>query len=122
MYRQETSVVLLQSGLDERWWSDSMECYCRKLRNVQVILAVGKTLYETRCGEPFQGPTKTVWSTCGISSDFTRDQASIHQFGKKVLPGILLGFELVAGGIWKGYILIADLEEMEKLEASAIYP
>ena len=28
-----TSAVLLQSGLDERWWSDSMECY-RYLRNV----------------------------------------------------------------------------------------
>ena len=38
-----------------------------------------------------------------------RDQARIHQFGKKVLPGIFLGYELVAGGIWKEDILIADI-------------
>ena len=28
-----TSAVLLQSGLNEKWWVDSMECYCH-LRNV----------------------------------------------------------------------------------------
>ena len=43
----------------------------------------------------------------------TRDQSRLHQFGKKVLPGIFLGYELIAGGIWKGDILIADLEELE---------
>ena len=32
-----TSAVLLQSGLDEKWWADSMECYCN-LRNVQELL------------------------------------------------------------------------------------
>ena len=31
-------------------------------------------------------------------------------------------FELIAGGIWKGDILIADLEDLEKLDASEIYP
>ena len=50
-----------------------------------------------------------------------RDQSRIHQFGKKVLPGIFLGSELVAGEIWKGGILITDLEDLEKLEASEIY-
>ena len=38
----------------------------------------------------------------------TRDQSRLHQIGKKVLPGIFLGCELIAGGIWKGDILIAD--------------
>ena len=50
-----TSAVLLQSGLDEKWWADSMECYCY-LRNVQDLLSDGKTLYEQRFGEPFRGP------------------------------------------------------------------
>ena len=49
-------------------------------------------------------------------------QARIHQFGEKVLPGIFLGYELIAGRIWKGDILIADLEDLEKLDASNIYP
>ena len=31
-----------------------------------------------------------------------RDPAIIHPSGKKVLPGIFLGYELFAGGIWNG--------------------
>ena len=32
-----TSAVLLRSGLDGKWWADSMECYCY-LRNVQYLM------------------------------------------------------------------------------------
>ena len=38
------------------------------------------------------------------------------------MPGIFLGFALIAGGLWKGDILIADLEELDNLEASEVYP
>ena len=51
-----------------------------------------------------------------------RDQSSLHQFGKKVLPGIFLGYALIAQGIWKGDILIADIEELESMDASEIDP
>ena len=40
--KQGTSAVLLQSGLDEKWWADSMEWYCY-LRNIQDLLSDGKT-------------------------------------------------------------------------------
>ena len=43
--KEGTSAVLLQSGLDEKWWGDSVECGCY-LRNVQDLLADGKTSYE----------------------------------------------------------------------------
>ena len=53
----------------------------------------------------------------------TRDQSRLHQFGKKVLAGIFLGDALIAVRIWKGGdILIADLEEVETIDASEIYP
>ena len=83
-----------------------MECYCY-LRNVQDLLADGKTPYERRFGESFKGP--------------------IIPFGALVeyLPisaGIFLGYAFIAGGIWKGDTLIADIEELEKLDASEIYP
>ena len=45
--KEGTSAVLRKSGLDEQWWSDSMECYFY-LRNVQDLLADGKTRYERR--------------------------------------------------------------------------
>ena len=50
-----------------------------------------------------------------------KDQSRIHQFGKNVLPGLFLGYALYAGGIWKGDIMVADLEELETMNASEIY-
>ena len=49
-----------------------------------------------------------------------KDQSRIHQFGKKVLPGLFLGYALYAGGIWKGDILVADIKELETMDASEI--
>ena len=54
--KEGTSAVLLQSGLNESWWADSMECYTY-LRNVTDLLSDGKTPYERRFGKPFEGPT-----------------------------------------------------------------
>ena len=51
----------------------------------------------------------------------TKDQSRVHQFGKKVLPGLFLGCALYAEGIWKGDVLVADLEELETMDASEIY-
>ena len=39
--KEGTSAVLLQSGLDEKWWADSMECYCH-LPNIQDLLSDGR--------------------------------------------------------------------------------
>ena len=50
-----------------------------------------------------------------------KDQSRRHSFGKKVLPGLFLGYALYAGGIWKGDVLVADLEELETMDASEIY-
>ena len=50
-----------------------------------------------------------------------KDQSRIHQFGKKVLPGLFLGYALYAGRIWKGDVLVAHLEELETMDASEIY-
>ena len=51
-YAELISAVLLQSGLDEKWWADSMKCFCY-LRNIQDLLSDGKTPHERRFGEPF---------------------------------------------------------------------
>ena len=45
----------------------------------------------------------------------------LHQSSKKVLPGMLLGYAWHAGGIWNGDISVADIEELEKMEACAIH-
>ena len=53
--KEGTSAVLLQSGLNEKWWADSMEC-STYLRNVQDLLSDGDTPYERRFGKTFRGP------------------------------------------------------------------
>ena len=51
----------------------------------------------------------------------TKDQSRLHQCGKKVLLAIFLGYALYAGGIWKGDIMVVDIEELEKMDASEIH-
>ena len=115
-----TSAVLLQSGLNESWWADSMECYTY-LRNVTDLLSDGKTPYERRFGQPFKGPIIPFGSLVEYHPFTAKDQSRIHQFGKKVLPGLFLGYALYAAGIWKGDEVVADVEELETMDASEIY-
>ena len=107
--KEGTSAVLLQSGLNENWWADSMECYTY-LRNVTDLLSDGKTPYERRSGQPFKGPIISFGSLVEYHPITAKDRSRIHQFGKKVLPGLFLGYALYAGGIWKGEKLVADIE------------
>ena len=97
-----------------------MECYTY-LRNVTDLLSDGKTPYERRFGQPFKGPIIPFGSLVEYHLITAKDQSRIHQFGKKVLPGLFLGYALCAGEIWKGDVLIADLEELETMDASEIY-
>ena len=118
--KEGTSAVLLQSGLDENWCADCMESFTH-LRNIQDLLSDGKTPYERRFGKPFKGPIIPFGSLVEYYPISAKDQSRINQFGKKVLPGLFLGYALYAGGIWKGDILVADIEELETMDASEIY-
>ena len=43
----------------------------------------------------------------------SRDESRLHHFGE-----IFLGYTSLAEGIWKGDILVADVEELEKFWTS----
>ena len=73
----------------------NIECYCY-LRNIQDLLSDGKTPYERRFGMPFNGPVIPFGT-----------MVEYHTISAK---GIFL---LYAQGIWKGDILIPDIEELE---------
>ena len=49
-----------------------------------------------------------------------KDTYRLHQIVPKVLPDIFFGYVLYAGGIWRGDILVADIEELEEMDASEI--
>ena len=87
----------------------------------KISCLMGK--YHTRdvFGKPCKGPIIPFGSLVEYHPITAKDQSRIHQFGKKVLPGLFLGYALYAGGIWKGDILVADIEELETMDASDIY-
>ena len=88
--KEGTSAVLQQSGMDEKWWSDSMECYCY-LRNAQDLLADGETPCERRFGEPFKRPIISFGPMVEYHPISARDQSRLHQFGKNVYQESFLG-------------------------------
>ena len=101
-------------------WVDSMECYCY-LRNIQDLLSDGKTPYERRFGMPFNGPVLPFGAMVECHTTSAKDTSRLHQVGPRVLPGIFLGCALYAERIWKGYLLIADVEELAQMDASELH-
>ena len=95
LLKEGTSAVLLQSGLDEKWWPGSVECYCY-LRSVHDLVAERKTPCERRFGEPFEGLVLPFGAMVEYRPISAKDQSRLHQFGKKVLPGIFLGYASVS--------------------------
>ena len=89
---------------------------CCYLRNVQGLLAGGKTPCERRFGEPCKGPVIPFGAMVEYHPISARDSSRLHQFGPKVLPGFFLGYALYAAVCWKEDILVADIEELEILE------
>ena len=82
---------------------------------------MGRPHIERRFGQPFKGPIILFGSLVEYHLFTAKDQSRIRQFGKKVLPGLFLGYALYVEGIWKGDVLIADIEELETMDASGIY-
>ena len=100
-------VIAIQIG-----WKEEVRIYGMLLLSAKCPRPTGKL----STNEDLENLPKH-WRNTLQSSE--RDKARIHQFGKKVWPRI---YALSAGGIWKGDILVADIEELEELDASEIFP
>ena len=81
-----------------------MECYTY-LQDVPNLLTNGHSQNLRRSGESFTGPIILFGALVGHLPNSERDKARIHQFGKKVSPGIFEGYALVAARIWEEDIL-----------------
>ena len=98
-----------------------MECYCY-LRNIHDLLSDGKIPYERRFRLPFNGPVIPFGAMVEYHPISAKDLSRLHHFGPQVLPGIFLGYASHAGRIWKRDMLVADIEELEQMEASELRP
>ena len=54
-------------------------------------------------GQPFKGPIIPFGSLVEYYPTYAKDQSRIHQFGKKVLPGLFLGYAFVRGWNLEGW-------------------
>ena len=88
--KEGTSAVLLQSGLDNEWWADSMECYTY-LRNIQDLLSDAKTPNERRYGMPFNAPVIPFGAMVEYHPISAKDLSKLHLSGAKVLSRKFLG-------------------------------
>ena len=95
----------------------SLQKFLESDRKPKVIYADNSLEF----GQPFKGPIIPFGSLVEYHPKTAKDQSRIHQFVKKVLPGLFLGYALYAGENWKGDVLVADLEELETMDASEIY-
>ena len=87
----------------------------------QISYLMGRRPMKDVLGKPFKGPIIPFGSLVEYHPTTAKDQSRIHQYGKKVLPGLFLGYALYAGRNWKGDVLVADLEELETMDVSEIY-
>ena len=106
--------VLVESN--QSWWADSMECYTY-LRNVTDLLSDGKTPYERRFGNHLMDRLFHFVHWLSITLFLRKtSQESIRKSYLDCSSDTLS----TRGGIWKGDVLVADLEELETMDALEI--
>ena len=114
--RMAERVELLQHCCNQVWmknggrisWNVSAIC-----DTIQDPLSDGRTPYERRFGERIKEPIIPFRSLIEYHPISVTDLSRL-----KVLPGVLLGYVLYGRRIWKGDIMFADIEGLEKMDAS----
>ena len=88
------------------------------LRNVHDKMADGKTACGKTCCVKFDGFLIPFGVNVSCKPISERDEARLHQIGKKMLLGFFMGHVSRAERGWSGDLLIADCEDPENLSAS----
>ena len=81
---------------------------------------MGKHLTNGGLANHFEGPIIPFCSMVEYHSISAKDVSRLHQFGKKSYQVYSLAMYCTRVGIWKGDIWVADIEELEKMDASEI--
>ena len=94
--KEGTFAVLLQPGLNENWWADTMECYCICER-IKISCLMGRHHMRGGSGYHFDGPVIPFGALVEYHPISAKDLSRLHQLGPKVLPDIYLGCARNAG-------------------------
>ena len=83
--REGTTIALEHSGVPEEGWYCAMECSCY-LRNVHDKMADGKTAFEKKYGQKFDGPIHCFRNVGWAHPDYREGH---HRFGHTTVKNIL---------------------------------
>ena len=109
--KEGTACALVQSGLENKWWPEAMDCFCF-LRNTSVPLEDGDTAYKKRFAKDFEGRLIPFGAEVTYLPIAPKDKKRTHAMSNKQLPGIFLGYKQQAGGGWSGDLMVVDWEQM----------
>ena len=87
----------------------------------QISYLMGRRPMKDVLGNHLKGRLFHLVHWLSITLSLRRTSQESINLERKVLPGLFLGYALYAGRIWKGDVLVADLEELETMDASEIY-
>ena len=88
----ELAAHLVRNADRLKEWAD---CLC-DLRNIQDMLADGKTICERRYGTLFEGSVILFGAATAYLPISSKDKSRPHQFGPNVLPGFFKRYALFA--------------------------
>ena len=106
-----------KSSAHESWWRDPMKIFTNFKRHGLVIWWERQDVL----GNHLKDQLFHLVHMLSITLQLRRTSQGSINFGKKVLLGLFCSSDvLYAGWIWKGDVLIADLEELETMDVSEI--
>ena len=111
--KEGTSAVLLQSGLDE----NGGQILCNALpicETFKISCLIGNSTRKSF----WKGPIIPFGSLLECYLISSKDHSRIHQFWKESFTWIVLWIR--SQRIWKGDMLVADIQELETMDASEI--
>ena len=82
--------ALVKSGPAEEWWGCTLECRCY-LRNVLYKTADGKTTFEKRYGQQFDGPSIPFDTLVECIPITAKDMSRVHHVGRENHESNILG-------------------------------
>ena len=101
--KEGTSAVLWQSFLDEKWWADSMKCLYPSAKRHRFIIWWEDAPMKDVLGNHLMDRLFHLGHWLSITRKTPKDQSQIHQFGKKVLPGLFPWIRSVRGENLEGW-------------------
>ena len=102
-FQDGTVAAHVQSGLTEE--GPTTECSCH-LRNICDTTVDGKIAYEKRCRASFKGLVIPFGATIVFKPIYPKGEARLHQFGARLLSGLLI----LAAGYVDGHSAEGKLE------------